>query len=102
MSDGPEPTAPGPTHGRTVVFVCHGPSCTERGNPESCLKMRERVAQSAARLDVRVCETTCLDNCATGPNMIVSHEDHIRSGVMGAELDALMDFLVGGVGRTDD
>lgn len=88
--------------GRTIVFVCHGPSCSERGSPENCRQLRERIAQSPARRAVRVCETTCLDNCATGPNVIIGHEGQIRTGVIGAELDNLFEFLVGGAQHASD
>lgn len=102
MSDASDTPAIEPTNGRTLVFVCHGPSCSERGSPENYRKLKERIAESPARRTVRVCETTCLDNCATGPNVAISHEAHIRSGVRGAELDILLDFLVGGITDATD
>ncbi|HZL99975.1 MAG TPA: (2Fe-2S) ferredoxin domain-containing protein, partial [Planctomycetota bacterium] len=66
-----------PTVGaRTLIFVCHGPSCSERGSPEVCRLLRERVAAlpAEARRALRVCETTCLDSCATGPNVVLGHD----------------------------
>ena len=94
MSDGGHAAAP---ECRTLLFVCHGPSCSERGSPETCRRLREAIAASPARRAVRVCETTCLDNCATGPNVVVGHEGQIRSGVKGAEVEALLGVLIEGV-----
>ena len=94
MSDSGE-SAPA---GRTLIFVCHGPSCSERGSPETCRRLREAIAASPARRELRVCETGCLDNCATGPNVLVSHERLIRTGVLPAETGALLEFLIGPAG----
>ncbi|HEX5010774.1 MAG TPA: (2Fe-2S) ferredoxin domain-containing protein [Planctomycetota bacterium] len=64
--------------------------------------MREAIAASPARRALRVCETGCLDNCATGPNVLVSHERLIRTGVLPAETAALLEFLLGpAAGRFD-
>lgn len=82
---------------RTLVFMCHGPSCSERGSPEACRKLREALAASPARRAVRVVETGCLDNCATGPNVLLAHEGQIRSGVVPAEVDGLVQLLAGGL-----
>lgn len=92
MSDGEADAAP---DCRTLIFVCHGPSCSERGSPETCRRLRAALAASPARLAVRVCETTCLDNCATGPNVVLGHEGQIRSGVLPERTDALLGFLLG-------
>ena len=86
-----------PPPDRTLVFVCHGPSCSERGSPESCRLLRGALAASPARSAVRVVETGCLDNCATGPNVLLAHEGQIRSGVLPAEVGGLVELLVGGV-----
>ena len=98
MSDGGESASAG----RTLIFVCHGPSCSERGSPETCRRLREAIAASPARRALRVCETGCLDNCATGPNVLVSHERLIRTGVLPAETAALLEFLIGPAGGPVD
>ena len=82
-------------HARTLIFVCHGPSCSERGSPDTCRRLREAIAASPSRRTFRVCETGCLDNCATGPNVLVSHERLIRTGVVPAQAGSLLDFLLG-------
>jgi NADH:ubiquinone oxidoreductase subunit E len=85
---------------RTLVLVCHGPSCSERGGTVSCQRLREALASSPARRSMRVVETGCLDNCATGPNVLLSHESQIRTGVLPAEVEALVDLLAGGTTAT--
>lgn len=99
MSDNGSAAAPDP---RTLLFVCHGPSCSERGSPETFRRLREAIAASPARRALRVCETTCLDNCATGPNIAIGHEGQIRSGVVCGQVDALLEVLIGdSAGRTE-
>jgi NADH:ubiquinone oxidoreductase subunit E len=87
----PEPRA------RTLLFVCHGPSCTERGSPETCRLLRERVANSPAREAVRVCETTCLDSCATGPNVVIGHDAGLHTGITAEAAEGFLDTLLGGL-----
>ena len=84
--------------GRTLVFVCHGPSCSERGSPEVCRLLRERLAAAppAVRRALRVCETTCLDSCATGPNVVLGNDQRLRTGLTLAEVERFLEFVVGG------
>ena len=92
-----EPGAPA-TGPRTLVFVCHGPSCSERGSPEVCRVLRERLAAApaAVRRALRVCETTCLDSCATGPNVVLGSDQRLRTGLTLAEVERFLEFVVGG------
>jgi (2Fe-2S) ferredoxin len=82
---------------RSIVFACHGPSCTERGSPELVRRLRERLNESSARRAVRVCETSCLDHCATGPNVLIAREGGIQAGMCVAKLEALLAMLEGGI-----
>ncbi len=90
-----QPAAPAPAV-RAIVFVCHGPSCSERGSPALCKRLRERLNESSARRAVRVCETSCLDHCATGPNALLSHEGAIQAGLAVEGLDDLITLLMAG------
>jgi (2Fe-2S) ferredoxin len=80
---------------RTLVFVCHGPSCGERGGAELCRQLREQLADSPARRSVRVCEAGCMDNCATGPNVLIASESQLRTGQVPTAIPALVAELVG-------
>ncbi len=80
---------------RTVVFVCHGPSCGERGGADLCRQLRDLLNESSARRAVRVCETTCMDNCATGPNVLTGHEGLIQTGLRPEDLPQLVALLAG-------
>ncbi|MHC5209547.1 MAG: (2Fe-2S) ferredoxin domain-containing protein [Planctomycetota bacterium] len=91
-AEAPEPAA------RTLLFVCHGPSCSERGSAETCRILRERVADSPARTAVRVCETTCLDSCATGPNVVIGHDAGLHTGITTEAAERFLDTLLGGLG----
>jgi len=86
---------------RTLIFVCHGPSCSERGSPEVCRVLRERIAAAPAamRRSLRVCETTCLDSCATGPNVVLGHDQRLRTGLVLAEVERFLEFVTGGAGE---
>lgn len=88
-----------PLAARTLVLVCHGPSCTERGSPETLVRLREGLAASPARRHVQVCTTTCLDNCATGPNVLVSREGAINTGVQADRCGDLVDALAARIVR---
>lgn len=96
----PQPQRPEPpvAGGRTLIFVCHGPSCSERGSPEVCRVLRERLAAApaAVRRALRVCETTCLDSCATGPNVVLGNDQRLRTGLTLAEVERFLEFVVGG------
>jgi len=83
---------------RTLIFVCHGPSCSERGSREVCRVLRERVAAAppAVRRALRVCESTCLDSCATGPNVVLGADQRLRTGLTLAEVERFLEFVVGG------
>lgn len=98
----PQPQRPElPTLGaRTLIFVCHGPSCSERGSREVCRVLRERIAAAppAVRRSLRVCETTCLDSCATGPNVVLGHDQRLRTGLTLAEVERFLEFVTGGLG----
>jgi (2Fe-2S) ferredoxin len=85
---------------RTLIFVCHGPSCSERGSHEVCRVLRERVAAATptVRRLLRVCETTCLDSCATGPNVVLGHDQRLRTGLVLADVERFLEFVVGGAG----
>ena len=84
-----------PAEPRTLVLVCHGPSCSERGSPETCRLLREAIAGGAARRAIRVSETGCLDSCATGPNVLVASEGSVQTGVVAASVGQLLALLTG-------
>lgn len=52
------------------LFVCQGPGCGERGGQALLERMRRHLASSPARHHVRVCAASCMDSCATGPNIL--------------------------------
>jgi NADH:ubiquinone oxidoreductase subunit E len=91
VTDGAAP----PDAPRTLVLVCHGPSCSERGSVETCRLLREAIAGSAARRSVRVSETGCLDSCATGPNVLVASEGAVQTGILPANVPTLVLLLRG-------
>jgi len=68
---------------RSLVFVCQGPSCGERGGRQLAQWLRSWIGGCEARFGLRVCETTCLDHCPTGPNVAVQEESGVRTGVVG-------------------
>ena len=83
--------APTPEH-RLLVFVCEGPSCTERGADQTFAEMQAHLAagDGALRRSVRLCRTTCLDSCATGPNLVRADDDHLLTGVEANAVDGLL------------
>jgi NADH:ubiquinone oxidoreductase subunit E len=80
---------------RLLILMCHGPSCSERGSPMACARLREALAASPLRRRVRVSETNCLDRCATGPNVVLADDGRVLTGVLPDEVERLLDFAVG-------
>jgi len=96
---GPAAVPEDPLSARALVLVCHGPSCTERGSPETLARLRAGLAHSPARRHVQVCTTTCLDNCATGPNVLVTREGAITTGMLPSACDQLVSAIAATVVR---
>lgn len=91
----PETTA----DAQTLVFICHGPSCSERGSVTLCADLR-RLA--SVRGDVRICETSCLDHCAMGPNVVLGSSVAIQHGVAPDRAESLLRLVTGVAGVTGD
>jgi NADH:ubiquinone oxidoreductase subunit E len=74
---------------RLLLLVCHGPSCSERGGPE----LLARLEAQAGDAPVRLCRTTCLDHCATGPNVVLCDTQLIQTGMLPERAGELLRLL---------
>lgn len=88
----PKPQAQSPDAERRIVFVCQGPSCGERGGQQLLEQLKARLAGRADGA-LRACGSTCLDSCATGPNVMVTGARAVRTGVQGEQLEHLLEDL---------
>ncbi len=67
-----------------IFFVCTGPRCS---NPDRGEERGEVIREDLKKLNkslgrkpvARVCETSCLDLCDFGPNMVVHPDDRVYS-----------------------
>ncbi|MCB9897493.1 MAG: (2Fe-2S) ferredoxin domain-containing protein [Planctomycetes bacterium] len=96
MSDHAHTPSDDPT--RVVFFVCQGPGCGERGGARLVEQMRGIVASSPARRHVRVCTTSCMDSCATGPNVMRTGDGGLHTGVDAAQARALVEQQIAALG----
>ncbi len=85
--------APGATTERTLVFVCHGPSCSERGSPALFDALRVALDRRSTSGRARLCRTSCLDSCATGPNVVLGQAGRIQTGLLPARAEELAGML---------
>ncbi len=93
----PDAAAARPAPARpTLLFVCHGPSCSERGSLQTFALLKASIEGSPARRSLLLCQTSCLDHCATGPNVLVGGAERIVSGVLPGQEGLLLDFAAGG------
>jgi len=63
----PTPRAPFAAH----VVVCHGTSCTDRGQGMPARELRDALFQAGLQGTVRVTKATCLNLCSRSPNCVV-------------------------------
>ncbi len=84
-------SAPTPEN-RLLVFVCQGPSCTERGADATFAAMHQHLlaGDGTLRRSVRLCRTTCLDSCATGPNLVRADDRGLLTGIDAVLVDELL------------
>jgi (2Fe-2S) ferredoxin len=53
------------------VVVCHGTSCTERGQGLPARELRNALFEGGLQGTVRVTKATCLNLCSLAPNCVV-------------------------------
>lgn len=64
-------TSPVPPPFRAHVVVCHGTSCTERGQGLPARELRNALFEAGLQGAVRVTKATCLNLCAVAPSCVV-------------------------------
>ncbi len=84
-----------PATPRPVAFICHGPSCGERGGEALLAALAARQQAEPGRARVLLCSTSCMDHCATGPNVMIGHEDGVQGGLLPENAEAIWEFLAG-------
>ncbi|MFO0933171.1 MAG: hypothetical protein U1E39_10745 [Planctomycetota bacterium] len=73
--DAVPPTPPSPSPSRAPfaahVVVCHGTSCTDRGQGMPARELRNALFEGGLQGTVRVTKATCLNLCNLAPNCVV-------------------------------
>ena len=89
---------------KKIVFVCTNerppdgpPCCAGRGSAALHAQLKERVKALGLGKLVRVSKSGCQNQCAHGPNIMVFPDNVWYSGVVEADLDAILGDLVQGV-----
>jgi len=88
---------------RKIVFVCTNqrdtderPCCAGRKSAELHAKLKELVKERKLRGKVRVSKSGCLDQCASGPNIMLFPDNIWYSGVQEADLETILaDIMTG-------
>ena len=90
---------------RRYLFVCinrrpdENPKgcCAGKGSDEVYKALKaELAARGLARLDARVCTSSCLDQCATGVTVLVEPDHFFYGRVTVADVPEIVDALVSG------
>src|SRR6202795_1438835 len=71
--------------------------CTAKGSEEIYKAMKtELAARGLAKLEARVCTSSCLDQCATGVTVLVEPDHFFYGRVTLADVPEIVDGLVKG------
>ena len=90
---------------KRYLFVCINRRAAD--NPKGCCAAKdseevygalkaEIAARGLARLDARVCTSSCLDQCATGVTVLVEPDHFFYGHVTAADVAEIVDGLVTG------
>ncbi len=64
------------------LFICHGKSCSENGNPEQAKAFfKDKIKEHSLEGTLRACFSSCLNLCKQSPNMVVYPDGVWYSGV---------------------
>jgi (2Fe-2S) ferredoxin len=70
-------------------------SCAARNSEEVYRALKEEVAaRGLAKIEVRVCTSSCLDQCATGVTVLVEPDHFFYGRVSAADVPEIVDGLV--------
>ena len=80
---------------RTIFFCCNErdpgeAACANRGARALQEKLKAYVKEKGLQAKVRVMKSSCMDLCATGPNVCVQPENAWYHGVSEEDLPALI------------
>jgi (2Fe-2S) ferredoxin len=83
---------------RRMIFVCANvdekdgrPACGLRGSPKILEVLKEEVKKRGLKGKVRALKSGCMDLCEKGPNVMVFPEGCLISGVVEADIPALVE-----------
>jgi (2Fe-2S) ferredoxin len=90
---------------KRYLFVCV--NRRDEDNPKGCCAAKdseevyralkaEVAARGLAKLEARVCTSSCLDQCATGVTVLVEPDHFFYGRVMAADVPEIVDALVKG------
>jgi (2Fe-2S) ferredoxin len=90
---------------KRYLFVCINRRADD--NPKGCCAAKESekvyralkeevAARGLAKLEARVCTSSCLDQCATGVTVLVEPDHFFYGGVTVADVPEIVDGLVTG------
>jgi (2Fe-2S) ferredoxin len=90
---------------KRYLFVCTNRRAED--NPKGCCALKdseevyralkaEVAARGLARLEARVCRSSCLDQCATGVTVLVEPDHFFYGRVTVADIPEIVDGLVTG------
>jgi len=73
------------------LFVCNDSDCTARGSQQLYDSLKQLVKDRNLKEVVKVSQSTCLDDCEIGPNVLVYPMGVIYNGVNPKNLETILD-----------
>ena len=73
------------------VFVCNDSDCTAKGSQQPYDSLKQLVKDRNLKAEVKVSNSTCLDDCEIGPNVLVYPKGIIYNNVNAEDLETIID-----------
>jgi len=79
---------------RHVFVCCYGKTCPNRGGADIAGLLRQRAKVAGITDRIRVNKSGCLNQCSTGPTIVVYPEVIWYAGVRESDLDEIFEKTV--------
>ncbi len=73
------------------MFVCNDSDCTAKGSQQLYDSLKQLVKDRNLKAEVKVSNSTCLDDCEIGPNVLVYPKGIIYNNVNAESLETIID-----------
>ena len=81
---------------RLHILVCNDSDCAAKGSKQLYDTLRQMIKDRNLTKDVKVSQTTCLDDCEYGPNVLVYPQGMLYNSVDTERLKTILDASLQG------